>query len=72
MHSDVCGPMKNTSMDGEGYSITFIDDSSRKVWLYVLKSKGDCFEKFKVLVKTQSKHKIKIFRLDHYKRNNGF
>ncbi len=48
--------------------MTYIDDFSRKVWVYSLKSKGECFEKFKefkALVETQSEHKIKVFRLDN-------
>ena len=53
-----------TSMGTARYFVTFNDDFSRKVWFYVLESKGDCFEmfmEFKELVETQLKHKIKIF-----------
>lgn len=39
VRSDVCGPIRTTSMGGVRYFVTFIDDFSRKVWLYVLKSK---------------------------------
>ena len=38
------------------------------MWLYVLKSKGDCFEKlkeFKGFVEMQSEHNIKKFRSDN-------
>lgn len=55
-------------MSGAGYFVTFIDDFLRKVWLYALKSKGECFQRFKefkALVETQSKHKIKAFRSDN-------
>jgi hypothetical protein len=55
VYSDVCGPMRTTSMGGAKYFVTFIDDFSRKVWLYVLKTKDECFirfKKFKALVKT--------------------
>jgi len=31
VHSDVCGPMKTTSMGGARYFLTFIDDFSRKI-----------------------------------------
>jgi len=50
------------------YFVTYIDDFSKKVWVYFLKSKGECLEKFKefkALVETQSKHKIKVFRSDN-------
>jgi transposase InsO family protein len=68
VHSDVCGPMRTTSLGGARYYVTYIDDFSRKVWVYLLKSKGECLEKFnefKALAKTQSKHKIKVFQLDN-------
>lgn len=51
-------------MGGARYFIIFIDEFSRKMWFYVLKSKGECFERFKefkTLVDTQSKHNIKAF-----------
>ncbi len=68
VHSDVCGPMRTTSVGGAKYFVTFIDDFSRKIWLYALKTKGECFEKFKefkALVETQSELKIKAFRSDN-------
>lgn len=68
VHSDVCGPMKTTSMGGCKYFVTFIDDFSRKIWLYPIKAKSECFEKFKefkALVEKQSEHKIKVFRSDN-------
>ncbi len=66
MHSDV--PMRTTSLGGARYFVTYIDDFSRKVWVYLLKSKRECLEKFKefkALVETQSEHKIKVFRSDN-------
>jgi transposase InsO family protein len=68
VHSDVCGPMKTTSMGGCKYFVTFIDDFSRKIWLYPIKAKSECFEKFKefkTLVENQSELKIKVFRSDN-------
>ena len=68
VHSDVCGPMRTTSIGGGKYFVTFIDDFSRKMWVYILKSKGECFERFreyKALVETQSEHKIKVLRSDN-------
>lgn len=55
-------------MGGARCFVTFIADFSRKVWLYVLKFKKNCFEKFmefKALVETQSEHKIKTFWPDN-------
>ncbi len=67
-HSNVCGPMRTTSLGGARYFVTYIDDLSRKVWVYLLKSKGECLEKFKefkALVETQSEHKMKVFQSDN-------
>ena len=35
------------SLGGNKYFVTFIDDASRKVWVYFLKTKGQVFEYFK-------------------------
>jgi hypothetical protein len=57
--------MRTTSLGGARYFVTYIDDFSRKVWVYLFKSKGECLEKFKALVETQSENKIKVFRSDN-------
>jgi hypothetical protein len=69
IHSDVCGPMPSSSISGYVYYVSFIDDYSRKTWLYFLKPKDEVFSKFKefkALIENLSKRKIKILRL-----NNG-
>ena len=69
VHSDVCGPMTSTSLRGHVHYVSFIDDYSRKTWIYFLKGKNEVFSKFKefkALVENLSKKKIKIF-----KSNNG-
>jgi hypothetical protein len=68
VHSDVCGPMSTTSLSGYVYYVSFIDDFSRKTWIYFLKSKGEVFSKFKefkALVENLSERKIKILRSDN-------
>ena len=65
VHSDVCGPMTTTSLSGYVYYVSFIDDYSRKTWIYFLKAKTEVFNKFKefnALVENISKKKIKVFR----------
>jgi hypothetical protein len=47
VHSDVCGPMSSPSLNGCLYYAIFIDDYSRKCWIYFLKDKSDTFNKFK-------------------------
>ena len=63
IHSDVCGRMPTTSLNGYVYYRTFVDDYSRKTWIYFLKGKDEVFNKFKefkALVENLSKNKINI------------
>jgi hypothetical protein len=46
IHSYVCGPMPVKYLGGYLYYLTFIDDYSRKTWLYLLKTKDKVFSKF--------------------------
>ena len=39
VYSDVCGPMKTKTLGGSLYFVTFIDDHSRKIWVYTFKTK---------------------------------
>jgi transposase InsO family protein len=68
VHSDVCGPMPSTSLRGYVYYVSFIDDYSRKTWVYFLKSKDEVFGKLKelkALVENLSEKKIKKVRSDN-------
>jgi transposase InsO family protein len=68
IHSDVCVPMPSSSIRGYVYYVSFIDDYSRKTWIYFLKSKDEVFNKFmefKVLIENLSKRKIKILRSEN-------
>ncbi|KAE8708930.1 hypothetical protein F3Y22_tig00110332pilonHSYRG00561 [Hibiscus syriacus] len=47
VHSDVFGPVKQQSISGMRYMVTFIDDFSRYVWIFFMKEKSDTFSKFK-------------------------
>ena len=52
-------------MIGFGYYVTFIDEYSRKTWIYFLKKKDEVFEKFKefkALIENQSERRIKTLR----------
>lgn len=67
IHSDLCGPMQTPSIGGSYYFLTFIDDFTRKIWVYSLKHKHEVFHyfcQFKVLVEKQSGHYIKALRTD--------
>jgi hypothetical protein len=37
IHSNVCGPMPSSSINGYVYYVSFIDDYSHKTWVYFLK-----------------------------------
>ena len=64
IHSYVCGPMPSTSLSSFEYYIKFIDDYSRKTWIYFLKEKSEVFDKFKefkALIENHSERRIKTF-----------
>lgn len=67
VHSDVCGPLQVQSIGGCRYFLSFIDDYTRKVFVYVLKNKSEVFAKFVDFVnysERQSECKVKIFRME--------
>ena len=41
IHSDVCGPMPSILLSGYEYYVTFIDEYSKKTWIYLLKNKSE-------------------------------
>ncbi|WRX23197.1 Integrase [Theobroma cacao] len=47
VHTDVCGAMNVEARGGYEYFITFIDDSSRHGFVYLMHRKSESFEKFK-------------------------
>ena len=64
IHSDVCGPMSSSSLSGYAYYVSFIDDFSRKKWVYFMKNKDEVFSKFKefkALIENHIEKKIKTF-----------
>lgn len=40
VHADICGPIKPASNSNKGYFLSFIDDFSRKTWIYFLHEKS--------------------------------
>lgn len=64
-HSHVYGSMSTKSLGGHQYYVTFINDHSRKTWIYLLKSKDEVFDKFqefKVEVDNLTERRIKVLR----------
>ena len=68
IHSDVSGRMSHVSLSGYEYYVLFIDDHSRRTWIYFLKTKSEVFKRFqefRALVETQTGRKIKSLRSDN-------
>ena len=69
VHSNLWGsPKVPVSLSGAHYFISFVDDFSRKVWIYFLKQKSEAFDKFrewKLLVENQTGKRIKHLRTDN-------
>ena len=68
VHLDVCGPLKVRTLGGDLYFVTFIDDHSRKVWAYTLKTKDqvlDVFKHFQANVERETGRQLKCVRLDN-------
>jgi transposase InsO family protein len=56
------------SLRGSSYYVIFIDDYSRKTWLYLLKTKDEVFNKFqefKAEIENLTNKKIKMLRTDN-------
>ena len=65
VHTDVCGPINPSSFGKNKYFLLFIDDYSRKTWVYFLKQKSEAFvafKNFKSLVEKESGYEIKSLR----------
>nr|GEV69108.1 zinc finger, CCHC-type [Tanacetum cinerariifolium] len=67
IHSDLCDLHANPSLENKKYFVTFINDSSRFCYVYLLHSKDEALDKFKVFkteVELQQEYLIKRFRTD--------
>ncbi|KAH9689148.1 Integrase catalytic domain-containing protein [Citrus sinensis] len=67
IHSDVW-ESPDISMGGVKYMVTFIDDYSKRCWVYPIKKKSDVFlvfKEYKARVELESGKKIKCLRTDN-------
>ena len=65
VHSDIYGSMSAKSLLGFLFYVLFIDDFSRKIWIFFLKAKNETlgkFKEFKALVENQSSRKVHALR----------
>src|SRR5215475_1568408 len=68
VHSDICGPMRTRTSGGRRFFITFIDDYSRKAFVYFLSAKNEAlakFKEFKAYAENVTGQRIKSFRSDN-------
>lgn len=68
VHSDVCGPLNPLSFQKSKYFVTFIDDWSRMLFAYAIKSKDEVPEKLNHFInqlKTQKGKCMKKLRTDN-------
>ena len=60
--------MSTRALSGVEYFVTFIDDHSRKTWIYFLKTKDEVFNRFKefkALVENLTGKRIKVLRSEN-------
>jgi transposase InsO family protein len=68
VHSDVCGPMEEVTHGGYRYFVTFLDDFSHVVVVYLLRSKSEVSDKLKEyynMATTQHQRKLQRLRIDN-------
>jgi hypothetical protein len=68
VHTDLCGPTRTKSLQGESHFMLFIDYFTRMAWVCFLKEKSKAFNKFKyfnTLVENETETKIKCLRSDN-------
>ena len=68
VHTDVWGPSKHTSLGGKNYFVSFVDDYSRRNWVYTMTHKSevlDIFVEWKMSIELQTGRKIKLLRSDN-------
>jgi len=67
VYSNVCGPFEELSLGQNKYFVTFIDEYSRMIWLYLIKAKLEVFsvfKRFKLMTENQSGKLVQILRTD--------
>ena len=68
VHADLWGPEKFETHGGKKYFLSIVDDYSRRVWTFLLKTKDETFSKiteWKTLEENQTGRKLKALRTDN-------
>ena len=67
-HTDVCGPFSVASTMKHRHYVIFVDDFSRKCWIFFMQKKSETYSKFyefKALVEKESGKQVKALRSDN-------
>jgi hypothetical protein len=67
VHADICGPINPASNSNKRYFLSFIDDFSRKTWIYFLHEKSEAFtmfKRYKACVEKKTGAYLKCLRTD--------
>ena len=68
IHTYVCGPFSVASTEKHRYYVIFVDDFSRKCWIFLMQKKSETYSKFcefKALVEKKSGKQVKALRSDN-------
>ncbi|CAI7887467.1 unnamed protein product [Closterium sp. NIES-53] len=69
VHMDVVGPTRAPSLSGSCYFLTIVEDHTRTVWVYPLKTKGEVaaavLKEWMPRAQRESGHKVKVIRTDN-------
>jgi hypothetical protein len=68
VYADVCGPISPMTQGGNKYMFLIVDDHSRYMWAFLIKTKDEvfeCFKKFKNLMEVELGTRLKTLRTDN-------
>nr|GEZ26437.1 zinc finger, CCHC-type [Tanacetum cinerariifolium] len=68
IYGDLCGPITPPTPSGKRYIFLLVDDYSRYMWAYFLRTKDqafDTFKEFKKTIENKLRTTLKMFRMDH-------
>lgn len=75
IHADLCGPISPETIGGNKYFLLIVDDFTRFMWIFLMKTKDetfDLFKKFKIQVEKGKPNKIQILRTDRGGEFNSY
>ncbi|KAI3435142.1 RRM domain-containing protein [Psidium guajava] len=67
LHVDLCEPISPPTISGNNYFMLIVDDNTRWMWVYMIKTKDQAyvtFKNFKQLVENTSRRRVKTLRTD--------